>query len=439
MEISREEIIKKVADAGVVGCGGAGFPTHVKIAADADFVIANGAECEPLLKGDQYLMETKAAEIVRGMRYVMKTSGASQGYIGLKKKYHRQIEALNKALAPGIKIFEMGNVYPAGDEHVMVNEITGRIVPEAGIPINVGCIVDNVGTLVNICEAVEKGRPVTRKNVTVTGDVENPVIVRCAVGACVSDIVKLAKPRKQHYTLLNGGPMMGDIINDDFCVTKTTGAILVLPSDSSLVAKKTRTATVAMRRAKSICEQCMDCTLVCPRNLLGHRIFPHKIMRMNFFASGEFNEISSGSFLCSQCGLCEVACPQDLSPKRVFRDVKENLVKKGHKNMHTSSQLSVHSERALRQFPAQRLLQRIGLAEFDKPVSFHPEELVPSKVKIALHQNVGMPSSPVVKAGSEVKEGELIAKAPEKALSANLHASIPGTVVKIDEKYIYIA
>lgn len=436
--MTKEEIIKKVRDAGVVGCGGAGFPTHVKIAAPADFVIANGAECEPLLKGDQYLMAEHASEIVRGMKYVMQTSGASAAYIGLKKKYRRQIEALSRVLAPGIKVFEMENVYPSGDEHVMVHEITGRIVPEAGIPVNVGCIVDNVGTLINICQAVEKNKAVTRVNVTITGDVENPVIARCAVGTRVADIVALAGPRQQNHTLINGGPMMGDIIDEDFCVTKTAGAILVLPGDSSLVAKKMRTAQVSKRRAKSICEQCMDCTLVCPRNLLGHRIFPHKIMRMNFFASPEFNEISSGSFLCSQCGLCEAACPQNLSPRAIFKSVKEELIKKGHKNLLTSSDLRAHSERALRQFSSHRLVQRLGLAECDKSAGFYPEEIVPDKVKIALHQNAGLPSFPVVKPGAEVKEGDIIAKAPEKALGANLHASISGTVVKIDENYIYI-
>ncbi|MEA2081356.1 MAG: 4Fe-4S dicluster domain-containing protein [Elusimicrobiota bacterium] len=436
--MEREEIIKKVRDAGVVGCGGAGFPTHVKIAAEAEFVIANGAECEPILKGDQYLMEEKAGEIIAGLRSVMTSSSASRGYVGLKTKYSTQSEALRKAASSGIDIFEMGNFYPAGDEHVMVHEITGRVVPEAGIPIDAGVIVDNVGTLINVSAAVEKGSPVTRKYVTVTGDVENPVIVRCAIGTRARDIVALARPRKDNYMLINGGPMMGTPVDDDFCITKTTGALIVMPFDSALAVRKERTARSSQRRAKSICDQCMDCTIACPRNLLGHRIYPHKIMRMNFFDSSEFNEITSGSFLCSQCGLCEAACPQGLSPRSVFKSVKENLVKKGYSNTLTSSNVVPHSMRELRKFSAHRLVQRLGLAKFDRPAIFYPEEIVPGKVKIALHQNVGAASEPVVEPGAEVQEGTLIAKIPEKALGANLHSSINGTVVKIDENFIYI-
>ena len=436
--MEREEIIKKVRDAGVVGCGGAGFPTHVKIAADAEFVIANGAECEPILKGDQYLMAEKAVEINAGLKYVMTSSCASRGYIAIKEKYRRQGEALRKAALPGIEVFEMGNFYPAGDEHVTVHEITGRVVPEAGIPINAGVIVDNVGTLINISKAVDKGIPVTRKYVTVTGDVEKPLIVRCAVGTRAGDIVSLARPRLDNYMLINGGPMMGDPIDDNFCITKTTGALIVIPFDHALAARKERTARTAQRRAKSICDQCMDCTVVCPRSLLGHRIYPHKIMRMNFFDSEELNEITSGSFLCSQCGLCEAACPQGLSPRAVFKSVKENLVKKGAKNILSSSDITPHKMRDLRKFSAHRLVQRLGLAKLDRPAMLYPEEMIPAKVKIALHQNVGAASLPVVKPGDEVKEGTLIAKIPDKALGANLHASINGTVLKVDENYIYI-
>ncbi|MBU3955596.1 4Fe-4S dicluster domain-containing protein, partial [bacterium] len=436
--MEREEIIKKVRDAGVVGCGGAGFPTHVKMAASAEFVIANGAECEPILKGDQYLMAEKASEIIAGVKYVMTSSSASRGYVGIKTKYRRQGEALRKAAGPAIEIFEMGNFYPAGDEHVMVHEVTGRIVPEAGIPIDVGVIVDNVGTLINVSQAVEKGIPVTRKYVTVTGDVENPIIVRCAIGTRAGDIAALANPRKANYMLINGGPMMGDIIDENFCITKTTGALIVMPFDHALASRKERSGRTSQRRAKSICDQCMDCTIVCPRNLIGHRIYPHKIMRMNFFDAEELNEITSGSFLCSQCGLCEAACPQDLSPRSVFKSVKENLIKKGHRNILTSSDVTPHGMWELRKFSAHRLVERLGLAKLDREAVFYPKEIVPDKVKIALHQNVGAASVPLARPGDEVKEGTLIAKIPEKSLGANLHSSINGTVVKIDENYIYI-
>jgi len=441
MEITKEEIIKRVRDAGVVGCGGAGFPTHVKIAAAgrrAEVVIANGAECEPLLKTDQYLMLHKSREVVRGLQLVMASSGASRGVVALKSKYHEACASLKKEVPPEIEVFEVGNFYPAGDEHVLVNEATGRIVPEAGIPIAVGVIVDNVATLINVCEAVDKGLAVTRKYVTVTGEVKRPIIVKCAIGSRIRDVVKLAQPIFENYVIVDGGAMMGEIADEDEVVTKTTGAFIVLSNDSSVVAGKRRSIQVSNRRAKSICDQCMDCTLTCPRNLLGHRIYPHKIMRMNFFDCDEMNETTSGSFLCSQCGLCEITCPQGLSPKAVFKSVKERLIKKGFKNILQNADLKVHGEKDLRKFSALRLIHRLGLAALDRPASLYEKVFVPPRVRIPLLQHTGSPAKPVVIPGAQVKEGSLIAAIPEGKLGANIHSSITGTVVKIDEKYIYI-
>ena len=438
MELRKEEVVKKVRDAGVVGCGGAGFPTYVKISAEADFVIANGAECEPLLRTDQYLMVEKNSEILRGLEIVREISTAQTGFVALKSKYKKAAELFKKNKRQGIEVFELGNFYPAGDEQVLVYEVTGRSVPEGGIPIDAGVIVDNVGTLLNVFAAVEKGEPVTRKYVTVAGEVEKPIVVKSAIGAKVSDVVALAKPKLENFVIISGGPMMGEIISGDDVITKTTGALLVLPFDSVPVERQMMKDTVAKRRAKSICDQCMDCTLVCPRNLIGHRIYPHKIMRMNFFESDELNEITSGSFLCVSCGLCEVACPQGLSPRAVFKMVKKNLVSKGLKNILTEEKPVAHPLRDLRKFPAERVVQRLGLKKYDVPAEFFPKEFVPEKVKIPLKQHVGAPSMPVVKVGAEVKEGQLIAKIPEGEIGSNIHSSISGTVVNIDEKFVYI-
>lgn len=438
MALTKKEIIKRVRDAGVIGCGGGGFPTHAKIDASVSVVIANGAECEPILKIDQYLMTEKASEIVKGVEIVMKASGAKKGYIALKAKYHKAVKEFKKNLLPGIKVFELGNFYPAGDEFVLVYEVTGRIVPEAGIPLDIGVIVDNVGTLINICSAVENKKPVTRKYITVTGEVEKPLIVKCAIGSRIGDVVNLAKPRLQDYVLLSGGPMMGEIISGDEVVTKTTGAVIVLSYDSPLVANRLRKSQVAKRMAKSICDQCMDCTLICPRNLLGHRIYPHKIMRMNYFNTEELNEITSGSFLCSQCGLCDISCPLSLSPKTVFKSVKEKLVLNGHKNILKETNLKAHSERDLRLFSAVRVTQRVGMAKQDREAVLYPQEFIPPKAQISLSRQVGSSSEPVVKAGGKVEEGDLIARIPGHTLGANIHSSIKGTVVKVDREFIYI-
>ncbi|TBR20999.1 MAG: hypothetical protein EPO63_09130, partial [Candidatus Nitrosotenuis sp.] len=150
-------LIELVREAGVVGAGGAGFPTHVKLAARVDTVLANGAECEPLLYSDQFVMESHADEIVDGLRLVMRQTGATRGLLCVKEKYHDAVARFEKLIAgeKGMELFLLGNFYPSGDEQVLVYETTGRIVPEAGIPLNVGVVVQNVATLANIARAAK--------------------------------------------------------------------------------------------------------------------------------------------------------------------------------------------------------------------------------------------------------------------------------------------
>ena len=154
--------------AGVVGAGGAGFPTHVKLNCKADIVLANGAECEPLLRVDQQMMLLRAADVVRGLKLAMKACGAKEGVICIKAKHKEAIQALEKACSAGVSVFQLKDYYPAGDEQQMVYDATGRIVPVGGIPIDAGVVVQNVSTLLNIL-AASKGVPVTHKYLTVTG------------------------------------------------------------------------------------------------------------------------------------------------------------------------------------------------------------------------------------------------------------------------------
>ena len=164
------ELIAAVVQAGIVGAGGAGFPTHVKLNAKADTVIINGAECEPLLRVDQQLMALKAEKMLTALDWIVEHVGAQRGVVALKSHYHNAVEALNAALPnhPKLAVHEMGAFYPAGDEQVIVCEVTGRVVPEGGIPIQVGVVVTNVETVLNIYDAVTAQIPVTQKYVTLS-------------------------------------------------------------------------------------------------------------------------------------------------------------------------------------------------------------------------------------------------------------------------------
>ena len=209
----RDEILAAVKGAGVVGAGGAGFPTHIKIDAKVDIVIANGAECEPLLRAHQLIMASESMKMVLGMKTVMLATGAKRGYIGLKRKYTDAITNLQTAIqAIGgneIELFFLPDIYPAGDEHVLVHEVTGRIVPEGGIPLHVGIVVANVETLVNVANALE-GKPVTDKYVTVGGAVRKPITVKVPIGMKVEELIALAGGALvTPYAVIDGGPMVG--------------------------------------------------------------------------------------------------------------------------------------------------------------------------------------------------------------------------------------
>lgn len=434
----RDEIVAAVKAAGVVGAGGAGFPTHIKINATVDTVIANGAECEPLLRAHQHIMASESMKMVLGMKTVMLATGAQRGYIGLKRKYAEAITNLETAIkaigGKEIQIFFLPDIYPAGDEHVLVHEVTGRIVPEGGIPLHVGIVVANVETLVNIANALE-GKPVTDKYVTVGGAVSKPVTLKVPIGMKVEELINLAGGALvRPYAVIDGGPMMGKLIEADSPVTKTTGGILVLPVDHSLVTQRNTTWQMIANRAKAVCCNCLACTESCPRNLLGHSLEPHRIMQA--LGRGQVNdsEVLSHALLCSECGACDTfGCTMGLSPRRVNSEIKKQLGKAGIKNTHLNKPQKVRSNREYHLIPTKRLTARLGLTQYDVKAPLSKEEIVAKEVRLPLSQHLGAPAKAIVKVGDIVKKGDLIGCIPEGvAVSANLHASISGRIFSVD-------
>jgi len=443
--MERVSLINRIKSAGIVGCGGAGFPTHVKVNTKAEIVIGNGAECEPLLRVDQQMMAKYSERIVKGLEYVMSITGAKKGYIALKGKYKEAIKNLQIAIRNSsftIEIFILGDYYPAGDEQDIVYEVTGRIVPEGGIPIMVGCVVDNVTTLYMIADAVIYNRNFISRPVTIGGAVKEPKTVWVRIGTSFKELIEYAGGvTEPDYVVIDGGPMMGNIVDENSVVKKTTSGILVLPRELRFIQKKLRSDRVEIRNGKSTCDQCFECTITCYRNLLGHSLYPHKIMRTLFLEPESYSEESllTMSFLCSQCGLCDLySCPMDLSPRKVFRFIRQKLMEKGIKNPHKRSDLKVHPEREWRRVSVERLIERLGIKNYDVPAPFVEEEYIPKKVRISLNQHIGAPSIPEVKKGDVVKEGDLIASVPEEELGANIHASVSGKITEVNEEYIEI-
>ena len=434
----RDEIIAAVKAAGVVGAGGAGFPTHVKINASVDIVIANGAECEPLLRADQSIMANLSTKLILGLKTVMLATGARQGYIGLKRKYEeavsnlqRDIEEMNETT---IQLFFLPDIYPAGDEQVLVHEVTGKIVPEGGIPLQVGVVVANVETLVNVAYALE-GKAVTDKYVTVGGAVKEPVTLKVPIGIKVQELIALAGGSTvEPYAVIDGGPMMGKVIDPNLPVTKTTGGILVLPVDHSLVTTKNTPWQMIVNRAKAVCCNCLACTEACPRNLLGHSLEPHRVMQAIGRGQIGESEIYSRAFLCSECGACDTyGCTMGLSPRRVNAEIKKQLIKQGIKNPHHAKPQKVRTNREYHLIPTKRLIARLGISDYDVKAPFSAQEILVSEVSLPLAQHIGAPALPIVKVGDNVVKGDLIAVIPEGAsLGANLHAGISGKIVTVD-------
>jgi Na+-translocating ferredoxin:NAD+ oxidoreductase RnfC subunit len=236
--------------------------------------------------------------------------------------------------------------------------------------------------------------------------------------------------------------MMGQIVQPADVVTKTTGGLLVLPVDNAVVRWMTRPLANAVRRGMSTCDQCRDCTDLCPRFLLGHALKPHEIMRSINYGLDDPTHIVTAAVLCCECRLCEAyACPLDLSPMAYYREVKRSLREAGWKNTAPRRRdVTPHEMFCYRRVPMGRLIDRLGLSAYrDHTVPLREEGLEPIGVRIPLRQHVGVPSRAVVGAGEQAQRGQLIAAVPENSLGANVHASVGGKVVEVTEKHIRIS
>ncbi len=272
---------EKLKEQGVVGAGGAGFPTYVKANSKVEFMLANGAECEPLVHKDVELMKNFPAQIVSGMNLMMKATGAQRGKFGIKSKNTAAIAAIEAHLkARPIDMVFLGDFYPSGDEYELVYTATGRLIPPAGIPLQVGCVVNNVETLYNV-HGASKGVPVTEKFVSIAGAVREPQSFWAPIGTSFRDLIELAGGATvPEFAMFVSGIMMGSLSFDlDAVVTKTTAGLIVLPRDHYLITRKGRPEPEMSRIGKSACDQCSYCTEFCPRYLLGYEVMPHKVMR----------------------------------------------------------------------------------------------------------------------------------------------------------------
>lgn len=437
------EDLRKIFSAGVVGAGGAGFPTHKKLNAKVEHLIINGAECEPLLQTDKYIMREKSEELLLGIKKAAEIVKADRVVFALKKKYEAEIISLKKAkekLGVDLDFFFMDSIYPAGDEQILVYEVTGRTVPPGGIPLQVGAVVSNVGTLLNVHYSME-GKPVTRKLVTVMGEVSNPLLLNVPIGISIRECIAAAGGSKlDKFHVILGGPVMGQIVSsediDNRVITKTTGGVIVVPSDHYLIHKNTLNLHHMINQTKSACIQCSYCTDMCPRYLIGHPIRPHKIMRKIGYTE-EIDESFIDSLICCECGICELyACPMGISPRLVNIYVKNRLREKKIKFRDDNSGPRELSLREHRKIPVERMLTRIHMHKYDLKEPLKVKTIEAERVSIPLKQHIGIAATPVVKTGENVAAGQLIASVNYEDVGANIHGSIDGIVVEVNDSIV---
>ena len=314
-----EEIIDKVKKAGVVGLGGASFPTHVKLAPPkdkkAECLILNGTECEPYLTSDDRIMRERPTEILIGAAIMMKALGVTRGYVGIEENKPEAIATMSTAAAefPQIEVVTLKKRYPQGGEKQLIDAIIRRQVPSGALPIDTGAVVQNVGTSLAVYEAVQKNKPLIDNVISVTGQclpVQHNYKVR--IGTPMSKILAVAGGLPEDAAkVISGGPMMGRAIaNLDAATVKANGAILVL------------TEAQTRRRPESACIRCGKCASACPMGLEPWLL--NKLSR----AGGMHAELEKERvYDCIECGCCSFTCPAGIPLLDMIRSSKAEVMK----------------------------------------------------------------------------------------------------------------
>ena len=320
--LTRDDILNAVKDAGIIGLGGAGFPTHVKLAPKDSlaikYLIANGAECEPYLTCNDQLMRGYAKEIVEGMEIVLKLFPNAQGVIAIENNKPEAIAAMQKAAAghKRIRVLGLRTKYPQGGERSLIKVIAGIDYPITKLPADVGCIVDNVGTIYAIERAVLYHEPLFRHVMTVTGEaIREPSNFIARDGTSFQELIEACgglRDGVEAKKILSGGPMMGIAVGStEVPITKTTNAITVLAEDP----------VEAADRQMTPCLHCGRCTTVCPNGLMPQ-------MMADAVAAGDYERYEKKLFGldCISCGSCTYICPAKRPLTQTFKQTKAEIM-----------------------------------------------------------------------------------------------------------------
>ena len=432
------ELKELMKESGIVGAGGAGFPSYAKLADGADTLVVNGAECEPLLYTDYVLLQKEMPMVLSGIQAVLDYAKIPCALLCVKEHTAVRLKLKDGTkLADRIILKTLPDVYPMGDEISLIYQATGRVVRPGNLPITAGVIVLNVETFYNIAVKLKRGTNLTEQYLTIAGNIPEAIVVKVPIGVTVAELFdKNSIIIPEGHIVLDGGPSMGKVIDPDSAVvTKTTKGLLILPENCEAAQSKFLDGDKSIARAETACCQCTRCTDMCPRHLLGYPLEPHKMVRTAKGAATVLPEMVISATLCCGCGICEsLACCQGISPKAVINEYKALLAKNKLRYV-GKEDVSPAQEREWRMVPSERWANILGVARFDKVGKYIGEQTSYARVEILLRQHIGAPSVPCVEDGTYVNKGDKIAEAAE-GLSLPQYASISGKVSVYSDRII---
>ena len=310
--LSNEDLINIIREGGIVGMGGATFPTHVKLSGGigkVDTVIVNAGECEPYITSDDRLCREEPAKLIKGLQVIMKIFGLKEGHIGIEDNKPEAVKALNACLSKedGITVDVLPAKYPQGAEKQLIYAVTGREVPSGGLPAAVGCAVFNAATCKAIYDVVYEGMPLIKRIVTVSGDIlMEPKNLLVPIGTAFNDLIEACGYSENPYKVLSGGPMMGAAQYDLSVPTiKGVNAITVLGKKNEFVVEDSR------------CLRCGKCIDACPMKLMP--VLMYKALQSNDVQEMKDNNIMD----CIECGSCAYTCPASVPLVLGFRVAKQ--------------------------------------------------------------------------------------------------------------------
>ena len=346
---TKEEALQRIRDAGIIGMGGAGFPSHVKLSPPPgktiDIIIADGAECEPYLTTDEAVMTEKPNLLVKGLAIIMKITGVNKAMIGMEDNKADLIPMIEREVRLGnypgeINVGLCKTLYPQGGEKMLITALTGREVPSGGLPMDAGCIVSNVGTMVAIAEAFTLGKPLIDRDLTVSGGAcKTPKNIRAPIGTILTDLPKefididFGRLRK----ILYGGPMMGTAVPSlEIPIQKNTSGIILMAQEETTAYEE------------GVCIRCGRCIRNCAMRL-------SPVVMNNALEADDLDEaVGSGLLDCIECGSCSYMCPARIKLTQRFRVGKQRLRNKQQmeKEAAEKAKKAAEARAALAQQPA---------------------------------------------------------------------------------------